>query len=341
MIDGKTPAEAGAERIADAWSRYWATGALHSCVGSFGTRYGGAIAAWWSEVFQGLAVDDAVLDIGTGAGPLPRMLVERFPSGAMPRIAAVDVAAPAFDAWLDPASSAARHITLHAGVRAEALPFRDGEFDWVCSQFGIEYADQREAVPEALRVLSPRGEAAFVLHAADSVLVEVARHEAAALSAILDDDGLWTSLPGVIEAMVVATTAEGRARLAGDGRADAQRESFNAAVRRLKGLAAASPVPDAFLDGLETLFGLFDLARREGVAVALEAMQRWQLALQDGGLRQQGLLRAALTRDAVEAWAQPFRDAGRPVQVATLAHDDGRLLAWGVRVELPTSARSE
>ena len=32
-----------------AWSAYWATGGLHSCVGSFGGNYGGAIGGFWRE----------------------------------------------------------------------------------------------------------------------------------------------------------------------------------------------------------------------------------------------------------------------------------------------------
>ena len=52
----------------DAWSRYWAGGAPHSCIGTYGERYGGTIAGFWSEVFGALPAVAHVLDVATGNG---------------------------------------------------------------------------------------------------------------------------------------------------------------------------------------------------------------------------------------------------------------------------------
>ena len=42
------------ERRIESWSRYWASGALHSCAGSFDGNYAGSLRAFWNEVFSSL-----------------------------------------------------------------------------------------------------------------------------------------------------------------------------------------------------------------------------------------------------------------------------------------------
>ena len=46
----------------------------------------------------------------------------------------------------------------------EALPFRDGSFDFVASRVALPYMDLRVALPEVGRVLSPAGELWCTLH---------------------------------------------------------------------------------------------------------------------------------------------------------------------------------
>ena len=58
------------------WSRYWSRGALHSCTGSFGDAYEGPIADFWRQGFGALAQGARVLDIASGNGPVPKLLLD-------------------------------------------------------------------------------------------------------------------------------------------------------------------------------------------------------------------------------------------------------------------------
>ena len=66
---------AGVESRSAVWTRHWATGASHSCPGTYGELYGGAIATFWREVLSPLQRGQNVLDIATGNGALPRLLL--------------------------------------------------------------------------------------------------------------------------------------------------------------------------------------------------------------------------------------------------------------------------
>src|SRR5690606_25378306 len=134
-----------------AWSSYWAHGALHSLEGSFEGGYGGSIRRFWEGAFEALEAGDRVLDVGTGNGPLPALLCELRADGAMPAVDAVDLANLA-PRWLDGAPEACRErIRFHEGVQAEELPFDDGAFSLAMSQYGIEYSDLDRSLAELAR----------------------------------------------------------------------------------------------------------------------------------------------------------------------------------------------
>ena len=100
---------------------------------------------------------------------------------------AVDLAQVA-PAWYTPADYP--RIRFHSGVRMESLPFPDGHFTLIVSQFGFEYAQREPALRECLRVLAPGGRLAFVMHHAGSVLAKVGRSELAIHERLLEAGGL-------------------------------------------------------------------------------------------------------------------------------------------------------
>jgi ubiquinone/menaquinone biosynthesis C-methylase UbiE len=70
---------------------------------------------------------------------------------------------------------------------ARQLPFPDGCFDLVVSQFGLEYAGF-DAVAEAARVLSPGGQLAAVLHLRDGGIYRECAANLQAVNAIRDSE---------------------------------------------------------------------------------------------------------------------------------------------------------
>ena len=59
----------------EVWSRYWASGALHSCATSYRNNYAGSIGAFWQDAFAALPAPACVLDVATGNAALPNLLL--------------------------------------------------------------------------------------------------------------------------------------------------------------------------------------------------------------------------------------------------------------------------
>lgn len=321
-----------ASRRQAVWTRHWATGAAHSCAGSYTDTYGGAIAAFWAGLHAHTAAGARVLDIATGSGALPRLLLHLRPALDL-RIDAVDLAEPA-TGWLRklPAAQAAR-VRFHGGVGAERLPFADGAFDLVLSQYGLEYADMALALPELLRVRAPRGRIGLVMHDADSRPVQLAAVEIAHIDWLRGPEGLLPACAAMLAPMALAATLEGRARLAGDAAADAARERFNAAQDGLATRARAAPDgADVLGEVQDAVAQLLGLAARQGEAVARHAWQALDLSLDDARWRLQELRACALDAAAAAMLRQQLTTAGMSVLLQPL--DEGaHRMGWALRAD--------
>lgn len=291
-----------------AWTRYWRSGALHSCVGSYDGNYGGAVAAFWRERFRGLERDSCVLDLGTGNGPLPALMLDTFGAASLPAIDAVDLAEP------HPAWAAPERVRFHGGVRMEALPFPDDRFDAAFSQFGFEYADRDPATDELARVSKPAARIALVCHHADSHLVAVARAQ------VGHSDWLETS----------GTLARARELLPLAERRDPRlRDGFNASLAALDARARAAAFPDALHDAGRAIAQAVQAAAERGAAAAGSSLDAWIEAAGDARLRSAELVECALDRAQVEALAARLTAAGHPVAVGELREGDYRV-GWTV-----------
>ncbi|HLS84574.1 MAG TPA: class I SAM-dependent methyltransferase [Arenimonas sp.] len=309
-----------------AWSAYWATGGLHSCVGSLDEAYSGAIGTFWQTLFAALpATPLRALDLATGNGAIPRLLWQQR-QGRELQIDAVDLAELA-PAWHEPAVHTG--IRFHAGVDMEALPFAPATFDLVCSQFGFEYARREPALAEALRVLRPDGRLALVMHHADSVLVAVARAELANQALLAAPDGLLACAEQALPWIAMANRGEDPGRFPA---ALSARSRYNLAARALDQAAAASPAPDLLLQAREQVGRLLASAGQDP-APALQALQQYRQALEAARLRTAELVGHALDAAQVQALIAALRQARPTAAIACepLAQAEG-LLAWGLRL---------
>jgi len=323
---GHTSVEASARRAA--WSAYWATGGLHSCVGSFDGNYSGAIGDFWRDVFASLPAGPLrALDLATGNGALPRLLWEQRKPMPGLEVDAVDLAQLA-PGWLDPA----RHggLRFHAGVAMESLPFQDDCFDLVTSQYGFEYARRDAALAEALRVLKPGGRLGLVMHHAGSVLVRVGRSELHNQALLLAPQGLLSAT-----AAVLPWIAKARAGIDPSGEPGAlqARKAYNDAIQSLATDIAGSTAPDLLV---ETRAWVNQLLAGTGTdpSAALAKLAAYREGLVAAGLRTGELIEHALDADQLQSLVEAIK-AARPdasVQVQTLQQAQG-VLGWGLRLD--------
>lgn len=314
----------------EAWTRYWSSGRLHSCVGSYAGNYDGAIGAFWRTLGAGLPAGARVLDLATGNGPLPLLLWEL--RGDAIEVDAVDLAALS-PAWHQPGTH--RTVRFHQGVRMEALPFAAAGFDCVASQFGFEYSDRPRALAECLRVSRPTATLALVMHHAGSVLVRVGREELAHHARLLGDDGL---LRAALEVIPWIAQARSGAPIQDVASANAARERYNQAMRALADAAGSSPVPDLLHESASAVQRLLAGVRPENARQAGEALRGYAGELEGARLRTAEMVAHALERAQVEEMAAQVR-AARPdaqVRIDELRQAEG-VLAWSF-VATPTGA---
>jgi SAM-dependent methyltransferase len=313
--------------VRDAWSRHWATGAPHSCVGSFGTLYGGDIARFWREVHADTEAGARVLDVATGNGAVLQLLLSLRPALDC-RLTGVDAADPA-PGWVQALPDGQRtRVDLRGSVDAAALPFPDGSFDLVTSQYGIEYARVDAALGELLRVRAPAGRVALVLHHAASRPVTLAARELSHMDWLAQPDGPLDAAEDIIEPMARSASAAGRATLAGDTQANLARRRFNDAMTALGDRAAAEPDGnDLLLDLRATLASVLEIAARQGEAAARGALAALRTGLADSRVRLAELRRCALDEAALRAWVQRLAAGGLEVRTGTVA-EAGHLLGW-------------
>ncbi|MCZ8133047.1 MAG: class I SAM-dependent methyltransferase [Steroidobacteraceae bacterium] len=182
------------------WDEYWASSRLGSCVPE-NPEIARTIAAFWLGRFLDQPPGTRILDVATGNGIVLAYAAEAARRGSRRyALTGVDLAA------IDPARHAAagapllREITFLGGVPAEQLPFADGSFDRVCSQYGLEYADLPRALAEAARVLAPGGRLLWMAHHLLSDVVTESAGQRRELDYLLGSGSVYAAMRGFVEA---------------------------------------------------------------------------------------------------------------------------------------------
>lgn len=119
-----------------------------------------ALAEYWGAVFEGVPDSAAVIDIASGAGSI----FAHLPAGHGLDLFAADIAEGALKALAIRIPGVT--ITL---CSADAVPYGDGRFELVVSQFGIEYAGIN-AFSEAARLVAPGGRLSCLCHVEDGYI---------------------------------------------------------------------------------------------------------------------------------------------------------------------------
>ena len=313
----------------EAWSDYWAQGVVHSCVGTYGDNYGGALGDFWMKTFSGLPGGARVLDIATGNGALPRLLLSHAKHCDV-QCDAIDLAAIQPNWFKQLAALDSQRLRFYGGVDAAHLPFANGSFDLVVSQYGIEYSNLEKSIPEVCRVTCASGRIAFIAHHGNGRPVRLAQTEQTYLDWLLAEQSLFDAASLMIEPMARAATAEGRASLGSDANALRAREHFNALLSQLSHRAATGENSDVLLEARDHLMSILADTAAQGLDISYARMAAIRRTYEFLRQRLHDLTQHALDEPAAKELGQQLKTwLGRDIQLQEL-HDQGYLMGWSI-----------
>ena len=184
------------------WRRYWRENRLAACVPD-NPNSAAAIESHWSGLFAQLPAGHRVLDVATGNGVLLVWGARAArAAGRELKLTGIDLAN------IDPARFLPEHGADLAAAQfigktaAESLPFADGSFDAVVSQYGLEYADLEPALSETARVLAPGGRLHWLAHGGGSIVVAQARAKLVDIDLLLGAKGPFAAMQAFVRAQV-------------------------------------------------------------------------------------------------------------------------------------------
>lgn len=152
----------------ESWDNYWAGTANDSAYSNGGVNHP-SIFAYWSAYFDELSSDLTrsepltLADIACGNGALTAIALEKLEELTL-AVTSVDISSAAI-------KQLANRFPSVKGIVSDVnhIPVEDEEFDFVVSQFGIEYAGSN-AYEEAMRLTKKGGSLSFMLHCKDGMI---------------------------------------------------------------------------------------------------------------------------------------------------------------------------
>lgn len=168
------------------WTLYWQADNLDSCIASQYPEDIDSIKAFWRLLSERISADAKVLDLASGNGAVPSILLQA--SKAL-KVTAVDLADIEPSNYVSQAPEL-KKVSFHPGIDICDLPFPASSFDAVTSQFGIEYAALQHAVPSATRVLRTGGQLQLLMHHISSDVVEPAGKKRQEIDQLLAPGGV-------------------------------------------------------------------------------------------------------------------------------------------------------
>ena len=205
----------------------------------------------------------------------------------------------------------------------EHLPFADASFDYVCSQFGIEYAERPAAWHEALRVLKPSGRLHCVVHHADSIVTKIAAQERAHSEWLLGNEGL---LHAALQLAPWWLLRRDGLATQPSREAETARTEYNQVQARLAERIDQGGTVDLLLQAREQVQAILTKAKNPPLA-----LQDYRQQLQEGELRCSELIQCAMTHDDMTEmvdWLGRQR-IDKSIRLEKLKQAEG-LIAWGL-----------
>ena len=216
-------------------------------------------------------------------------------------------------------------IEFHARVPMERLPFAPAAFDAVSGQYALEYADVGAALAEIARVLKSGGRAQFILHHADSIIVQNARESLVHADLVLNESKILRKLRRFLE-------SERRSQAAARASWDALLEAANQ-IKAAAGTAKSALILSVTTDAVQKLLN----ARQQLRPPALERhIAHFEGDLRASVRRMDDLVRVARTQNDVEGIKATAGSLGfEECDARAQHHGGGNLVGWRLSFRKP------
>lgn len=172
------------------WSKYWGTSNLQSSFFSQNSEDEAEVIQFWQGFAKNLIEDAKILDLATGNGIVPKILLDHNP---LFHLVGVDQAAIKPELFFNEVYKPGSY-KFHSNVDMCSLPFEKALFDGVTSQFGVEYSSSTDVYIEVSRVLKKYGRFQFLMHHIDSEPVKSSKLKTHEMSELMKDGGVIESL---------------------------------------------------------------------------------------------------------------------------------------------------
>jgi len=292
------------------WNDYWHFDRLSSFDDLGETNYREEVAAGWKAFFGTLPDGASILDLCTGNGAIAVMAAEKSWRGRKGfRIVAVDAAD------INPYLYVTRHrdelaaIEFRPATPIEKLPLPAASFDAVVSQFGIEYSDLSQSIPELVRVIASAGTARLILHAAEGAVVQRSIRAIAEIDFLLNE----IDLAGKAQRCLRAVAEVERKMNRSAGALFAARESssaFQKALQETSQRIATAADPGVLRNSGKMLDELYQRRHQCDVARTIGIAEGIRTELRDHRGRLVAQIAAAVTRKERAALAGKLKRAG-------------------------------
>lgn len=312
------------------WETYYRGGALATGPAGSDGLYDLEVRAAWEGFFALMPAQARLLDIGTGNGVLPLIALEVAAARAAQwQIDATDLAR------IDPprfvADGARRFagVRFHAGVASEQLPFEDACFDGVSGHYALEYSDTTRALAEVMRVLKPGGEAQFVLHHADSLLLGSARRSLADADLVFKQTKLYRRL----HKLLTMEQNGGEALKRASDEVVAAIRSLRSAFEARRAAGDSAQILAVALDAAQKLLAARTQLRPEQVGLEVD---RAEEELRTAARRLNDLVAHALDAEAAQRLRATAEATGfTGVELGLLHHNGDHLVGWLLSLRRP------
>jgi ubiquinone/menaquinone biosynthesis C-methylase UbiE len=292
------------------WNDYWQFDRLSSFDDEGRVNYREDIAAGWRAFFGSLPQGASILDLCTGNGAVAVIAAEAGRRGGKNfRIVAVD------SADINPCLYVKNHrddlakVEFRPATAAESLPWPNASFEAVVSQFGIEYSDLSQSIPELARVVAPAGKVRLFLHAAEGAVVQRSKAAIEEIDFLLHEADLAGKAQRCLRAVAAVERNMDRSAVA-QSAASESRGAFREALQATSQRIATATDPGVLRNSgkmLDTLYqsrGQYDLAQIIGIAEGIRTEWRHHRA------RLAAQIEAAVSRDQRAELARTLRRSG-------------------------------